>query len=43
LWSAGELDLHTAVDALALAAERDGIDVDEAQGILASEFGGFRC
>lgn len=35
------LSLHEAVDQLAIDAERDGIDIDQAQAIMASEFGGL--
>ena len=42
LWSAGEFDLHEAVDRLAADAERDGIPVDMAQAIMAAEFGAVR-
>ena len=38
LYREGYLDLHDAVDVLAHDAERDGIDVDEAQAILAAAF-----
>ena len=38
LYREGYLALHEAVDQLAYDAERDGINVDEAQGILAEAF-----
>jgi hypothetical protein len=42
LFAEGELDLQEAVDVLAAAAERDGIDTDLAQQIIASEFAGHQ-
>ena len=38
----GLMDLHTAVDELQLAAERDGLDPDQAQAIMATAFGAQR-
>jgi hypothetical protein len=42
LWAAGEFDLHEAVDRLAVDAEREGINTDTAQAILAEAFGAVR-
>jgi hypothetical protein len=42
LWHAGEYDLHEAVDPLQAAAERDGLDEDVAQAIMADAFATFR-
>lgn len=42
LWHAGELDLHTAVDELALAAGAMGLDTDEAQRIMSTAFALYR-
>jgi hypothetical protein len=42
LWHVGEYDLHEAVDPLREATERDGLDPDTAQEILATAFGTFR-
>jgi hypothetical protein len=36
------LDLREAVDVLAADAERDGLDTDLAQAIMAAEFGAVR-
>lgn len=42
LCAEGLLDFHEAVDKLAADADRDGIDVDQAQAIMAAEFGAVR-
>ena len=42
LWHIGEYDMTEAVDALALAAKRDGLDPDTAQQILANAFREFQ-
>jgi hypothetical protein len=42
LWHVGDYDLHEAVDPLQEAAERDGLDPDTAQEILAAAFRTFR-
>ena len=39
LWHEWCFDLHEAVDVLAADAERDGIDTDTAQAIMADAFG----
>jgi hypothetical protein len=38
----GECDLHTAVDHLQSFSTHTGLTVDEAQAIMAEEFGGIR-
>jgi hypothetical protein len=42
LWHVGEYDIHEAVDPLQEAAERDGLDTDVAQAIMADAFAPFR-
>lgn len=42
LWHVGEYDLHEAVDPLQEAAERNGVDPDTAQQVLATAFAPFR-
>jgi hypothetical protein len=42
LWSLGELELHEAVDVLQHDAERDGLDPDTTQTILADAFAPYR-
>ena len=42
LWSIGEIDLHEAIDALALAADVSGLGTDEVQQIMADAFAPYR-